>query len=130
VSDVRKVVVVDDTPELLELIASVLTDEGYEVVACQDAVRAAATVVHEAPALVILDLRMAGVGDWQVLDELRADPRTVETPVIICSGAVDELRAAEPTLKARRCEILTKPFDIEVLVQRAKRLIGSHGAED
>ena len=112
-----KIVVVEDTPEVLDVIATVLTDEGYEVVQCSDGTRAAETVIREAPALVILDLRMTGVDEWQVLDELRADPRTLYTPVIICSGAVDELRAAEAELNQRGCEVLAKPFDIGELVE-------------
>ena len=86
-ADAPKVVVVDDTAEVLELIVSVLADEGYAVVGCRDATRATATVLQETPALVILDLRMAGVDDWQVLAELRAEPRTAAVPIIICSGA-------------------------------------------
>jgi CheY-like chemotaxis protein len=125
--DAPRVVVVDDTAEVLELMVSVLADEGYAVVGCQDATRATATILQETPALVILDLRMAGVGDWQVLEELRAEPRTAAVPIIICSGAVEELRAAQAALKGRGCEILTKPFDIEVLIQRVERLIGPPG---
>jgi hypothetical protein len=49
---------------------------------------------------------MAGVGDWQVLDELRAKPKTADVPIITCSGAVEELRAAQDGLKNRGCEIL------------------------
>jgi CheY-like chemotaxis protein len=120
-----KVVVVDDTAEVLELIVAVLMDEGYQVVPCKNGTTASAVVAREAPHLVILDLRMAGVGDWQVLEELRADPRTEQTPILLCPGAVDELRAAEDDLKARGCEILAKPFDIDMLVERVERMIGS-----
>ena len=117
------VVIVDDTPELLDLIDSLLTDEGYRVIPCQQGVEAHAVIARERPGLVILDLRMGGVAEWEVLDALKADDATTDIPVIVCSGAVDELRAAEPRLRALGCDILIKPFDIDDLIRRVERSI-------
>lgn len=121
------VVVVDDTYEILELIEAVLLDEGYRVVLCQEPTRARERIVAEAPALVILDLRMAGVGEWEIVEQLRGDPRTAALPILMCSGAASELQAAEPRLRELGCEILVKPFDIDVLIEKAARLTGSAG---
>jgi CheY-like chemotaxis protein len=118
-----KVVVVDDTPELLELIQALLEDEGYEVVLCQDATRAHAVVAQEQPHLVVLDLRMAGVTEWEILDALKADAATARIPVLVCSGAADELRAAEPRLRSLGCDILLKPFEIDDLLRRVDSAI-------
>ena len=115
------IVVVDDTPELLDLIAALLTDEGYRVIPCQDATRAHETIRRERPDLVMLDLRMAGVAEWEVLDALKADEATADIPVIVCSGAVDQLQAAERRLRALGCDILVKPFDIDDLLARVER---------
>ena len=117
------VVIVDDTPELLDLIESLLTDEGYSVIPCQQGDQAHAVIVRARPDLVILDLRMGGVAEWEVLDALKADGATAGIPVIVCSGAVDELRAAEPRLRALGCDILVKPFDIDDLIGRVERAI-------
>ncbi len=116
-----KIVIIDDTPELLDLLDSILTDEGYEVVLCQDGGRAHAVVEQERPGLVMLDLRMAGVSEWEVLDALKEDAATAEIPVIVCSGAVDELQAAAPRLRTLGCDVLVKPFDIDDLVERVQR---------
>lgn len=117
------VVVVDDTPELLELLGSLLTDEGYRVIPCREGARAHELIARERPDLVMLDLRMAGVTEWEVLDALKADGATAGIPVIICSGAVDELRVAEPRLRALGCDILAKPFDIDDLIERVGRAV-------
>ena len=117
------VVVVEDTPELLDLIASILSDEGYRVVPCQQAALAHALIARERPDLVVLDLRMAGVAEWEILDALKADGATADIPVIVCSGAADELRAAEPRLRALGCDILLKPFDIDDLIARVERAV-------
>jgi len=118
-----KVVVIDDTAEILDLIEVVLTDEGFEVVACQDAAEALDTVAAERPDLVIADLRMAGVRCWELVDALMADPRTGQVPIIVCSGAAAELQAAEERLRAQGGDVLVKPFDIGVLVQKVRDLI-------
>lgn len=117
------IVVVDDTPELLDLLESLLTDEGYRVITCQQATRAHALIARERPDLVMLDLRMTGVAEWEVLDALKADDATADIPVIVCSGAVDELQAAAPRLRALGCDVLVKPFDINDLIQRVARAI-------
>jgi DNA-binding response OmpR family regulator len=117
------IVIVDDTPELLDLLDALLTDEGYRVIPCQHATQAHELIAREQPDLVMLDLRMAGVAAWEVLDRLKADDATANIPVIVCSGAVDELQAAEPRLRALRCDILVKPFDIDDLVARVRRAV-------
>lgn len=120
----RKIVVVDDTPEVLELIETVLIDGGYEVVLCQDATLAVETIVTERPGLVIVDLRMGGVGEWEILDQLGMIPETARTPVIVCSGAVERLRDAEPRLHAQGHDSLTKPFNIQDLLHKVDAMFG------
>jgi CheY-like chemotaxis protein len=125
--DGLKIVVIDDTTEILDLIEVVLTDEGFDVVLCQDASEAIEKVATEQPALVIADLRMAGVQSWELVDALLADPRTGPIPVLICSGAAAELRAEEPRLAACGADVLVKPFDIETLIGKVRGLISRSG---
>lgn len=120
-----KVVVIDDTFDILDLIEVVLSDEGFQVVRCPDAAAALETVAAERPALVIADLRMSGVHRWELVDALIADPRTGRTPIIVCSGADGEIRDAEERVRAHGGDILVKPFDIDVLVQKVRELIAS-----
>jgi len=123
-SERAKVVVIDDTTEILDLIEVVLSEEGFDVAPCQDASRALDTVAAERPALVIADLRMAGVHSWELVDALLTDPRTRRTPVLVCSGAAAELRAEEARLTGLGADVLVKPFDIETLVGKVHGLIG------
>ncbi len=120
-----KIVVVDDTFEILDLLEVVLTDEGFQVVLCRGAAQALDTVAVERPSLVIVDLRMAGVQSWELVDALIADPRTGRTPIVVCSGAAAELMEARERLRAEGGDVLVKPFDIEVLVRTVRELIGA-----
>jgi CheY-like chemotaxis protein len=120
-----KIVVIDDTSEILDLIEVVLTDEGFQVVLCRVAAEALDTVAAERPHLVIVDLRMAGVHNWELVDALIADPRTGRLPILVCSGAAAALLEAEDRLRAQGSDILVKPFDIEVLVRKVRELTGA-----
>ncbi len=53
------------------------------------------------------------------------DERTAHLPLIVCSGAVTELRTAEPRIRAHGGDVLIKPFDIQVLTGMVKRLIAA-----
>jgi putative two-component system response regulator len=118
-----KIVVIDDTTEILDLIDVVLTDEGFEVILCRDAAGALDTVAAERPSLIIADLRMAGVERWELVDALTADARTGGTPIIVCSGAAAELKDAEGRMRAQGGDVLIKPFDINELVRKVRALI-------
>lgn len=121
------IVVVDDTAEILDLLTLVLSDEGYQVVCCRDGRTALDTILTEQPALVIMDLTMDGVQSWELLDALVADPRTAATPFIVCSGAVHALEAAEGRLRTLGGDVLVKPFDLDLLLEKVQVLIGRTG---
>lgn len=119
---------IDDTPEVLDLLDVLLSDEGFQVIRCQEAASAVETVAAAAPVLVIADLKMAGVERWELVDALMTDDRTAHLPLIVCSGAVTELRTAEPRIQAHGGDVLIKPFDIQVLTGMVKRLIAASRA--
>lgn len=124
-SERGKIVVIDDTPEVLDLLEILLSDEGFQVIRCQEASLAVETVADATPVLVIADLKMAGVDRWELVDALMTDERTAHLPLIVCSGAVTELRTAEPRIQAHGGDVLIKPFDIQVLTGMVKRLIAA-----
>jgi CheY-like chemotaxis protein len=121
-----KIVVVDDTAEILELIDAILVEEGFHVIACQDGDAAVATVVAEQPALIIADLRMPGYDRWELVDTLLSDPRTRDTPLIVCSGAAAELQAERDRLLSQGGDVLIKPFDIAALVTKVRQMTGTN----
>lgn len=126
-SDQSKIVVVDDTPEILDLLSVVLVDEGFDVICC-DVLDGAVDVIADAnPVLVIVDLTMAGMQSWGLVDALASDPRTRQTPFIVCSGAVHELRTAENRVRELGGAVLAKPFDLDDLTRMIRDLI--QGAE-
>jgi two-component system, NtrC family, nitrogen regulation response regulator GlnG len=117
-----RVLVVDDDDAYRAFMHLLLTDEGYDV-ALAPSIAAASRCLRAAPPdLVIGDLRMPGAPIFALLDLLDAEP-TRAIPVIVCTGAADQLDAAKARLGGRRGEVLLKPFDIDDLLACIRRVL-------
>lgn len=112
-----RIAVIEDDTGLRQMINFLLGEEGFEVVPCALGVDAHATIARERPDVVLLDLRLEeSRTGLAVLEAIRDDPRTRDTAVIMCSGDVYFLREHAEDLRARRCGIIEKPFDITELL--------------
>jgi CheY-like chemotaxis protein len=121
----KKLVVVEDDPETRELELFLLGAEGYQVVGVPDGELAAATILREAPHLVILDLMLPGKDGVQVLAELAQEPATATMPVIVVSAYGGHSRAREALHRAPQVKrILEKPFDIAELLDAVAHELG------
>ena len=119
-----RVLIVEDEPEIQELIGDLLLLEGYEVHALGRVPRGLDAIRRLAPDAIVLDLRLPGLGGVELLRLLAADRQLRSTPVLICSGAADlrELHAEE--FRSLGCEVVAKPFQLEQLVEGVRRAVG------
>jgi two-component system OmpR family response regulator len=114
-----RILVVDDTPAVLDIVRKCLEGEGYHVTTCLEG-RQALRLAHENPPdVVMLDVVMPEVSGWEVLAQLRADPAFIRTPVIVCTAYVAEAlgRLAELKGPDQHLGLLPKPFEIEELIE-------------
>ncbi len=124
-----QIVVVDDDPTLAELMREHLTDEGYAVTTCTRGDEAFGVVRGVSPALVILDVRMAGLGGLGVLYLLATDPRTARIPVLLCTAVSPmEMQAWDEVLAQRGVPVLFKPFALGDLTTAVRALLPTNGA--
>jgi CheY-like chemotaxis protein/DNA-binding XRE family transcriptional regulator len=115
-STVRRIVVVDDDPALLDLMGNILEERQWELLAVSDAASAFNVVRDTKPDVVLLDIRLGGgVSGWSVFGELETDPATQGIPVIIWSGDMHDLDGKRDWLKKQGISVLPKPFDINML---------------
>lgn len=113
-----RILVVNDTQEILELFQALLEEEGYEVFLYSFAPRDLAEVQRVKPDLVILDLVFgAEKQGWQLLDKIRMNRETAKLPIVICTAAHNEARQNEGYLKAMGVAVVLKPFNIDELLQ-------------
>jgi DNA-binding response OmpR family regulator len=113
---VPKILVVDDTLSLLDLIRDVLGPEGFDVSTCLLAREAYPLARRLSPDLVILDIVMPEVSGWEVLDSLRSDPLLESVPVVICTAWAEQAAGHMRLLRQPHLWLLPKPFGAQDLV--------------
>ncbi len=120
---------VDDNDAIREIVATVLTIEGYSVMTVGSGEEAIATVRRalergeEMPELVLLDLTMPGMSGYQTLEALRALPGGDRVPVIFVS-ALPEDEERDHAIAAGGVDYLSKPFMIPRLIDMVARYGG------
>jgi CheY-like chemotaxis protein len=87
----RTILVVDDNPDLLFLVAESLRELGnFSVLTARDGVEGLQRYYEVHPACVIIDVKMPGLDGYQLVRALRGDPETSATPLIILSALIQE----------------------------------------
>jgi len=114
------VLVVEDDPDIREVMAEILEDAGFAVLEAANG-REALEAIRAGPrvALIFLDLMMPVMDGWAFRAEQLADPSIRDIPIVVLSGAGEALRESAAVLAAQ--EIVVKPFRLEELVQIAAR---------
>jgi signal transduction histidine kinase len=115
----KSILVVDDTPENLRLLAGILTEQGYRVRPAPNGEHALATVQKELPDLILLDIIMPGMDGYQVCHRLKANPQTQNIPIIFIS-ALDEVFDKVAAFSAGGVDYITKPFQVEEVLARVQ----------
>jgi DNA-binding NtrC family response regulator len=110
--------VINDTQEILELFQDILHGEaGYEVILSSFEPQMLEHVKAVKPDLIISDhvFGEEKIG-WQFIQRLKMDRETADIPVIVCSGAIKDLKEMEGYLMQKNIATLYKPFDIDELL--------------
>jgi CheY-like chemotaxis protein len=117
-----RVLVVDDERQIVELLAALLEDEGFEVARAYDGEEGWRRAVRDRPDLVISDVSMPRLDGMQLLARIRTTRALRDTPVILMSAAEREL----PKDEAR---LVPKPFDIDVMLSLVQRSVAPPEAD-
>ena len=125
-SAARRVLVVDDEPDVVELLRTILRGEGFDVEVDTEGRSALARLLAAPPDLLILDLMMPDLDGFELLKLLRMDPAGAEIPVVILSARTGHQDQIE-MLQLGANVYLTKPFSPRELVGVVRELLGAPG---
>ena len=114
-----KVLVVDDDPEIVTFLSTLLELEGIESSVATSAAAALEQVQQTRPDLVLLDIAMPDRDGIDLCKELKSDPRTAEVPVFVVSARPGK-DVVERTLAAGAEEFIRKPFENAELISRIR----------
>jgi len=119
----KRILVAEDRPASLELIRTVLESAGYEVIGAVDGQEAVEKASGNPVDLVLLDLQMPKMDGFDVLAQLRKDPRFQSIPIVALTASAMQ-GDRERALAAGFSSYLAKPVDLIVLRSEMERLIG------
>ncbi len=121
----KRIMVMNDTQEILELFELILTDAGYMVTLHAYSLRDLDEVTHTMPDLIISDhIPFKEQQGWQFLQKLKMLRETATIPVIVCTTSSGLVRENEGWLKGKGVTIVAKPFDIDELLHAVELAIG------
>jgi CheY-like chemotaxis protein len=120
-----QVVVVDDEPEIVQVVCDVLEDEGIQATSCPHGRQALTCIRRKQPRVLLLDIQMPDVDGITLFRELREDPATSTLPVIFVTANEHLLNTHLPDYCALGAEVLPKPFDLDVLVHVVGRVLAA-----
>ena len=116
------VLVADDDEDILELVKLRLSRCGFDIISAVDGEAALALARSERPALLVLDVAMAGLDGLEVTRALRADPQTAALPILLLTARAQEADV-EHGLAAGADDYVVKPFSPEALAERVASLL-------
>ena len=117
-----KILVVDDTPKNVKLLADLLSAKGYAVATASSGAEALAKVEAEKPDLVLLDVVMPEMSGYEVCRKIRENPKAGILPVVMVT-ALDPSEERIKGLEAGADDFLTKPINQPELLARVKSLL-------
>jgi EAL domain-containing protein (putative c-di-GMP-specific phosphodiesterase class I)/DNA-binding response OmpR family regulator len=117
-----RILVIDDDPDVLALLQTMLSGAGYEVATALDGREALASAWSRPPDLVLLDVLLPGLSGWEICAALKSSPETQEVPVAILS-ARNEIRDMITSMQAGADDYVPKPFTRQRLLATVSRLL-------
>lgn len=122
-----KVLVADDEPALRKLLKTNMELEGYETLEASNGAEVLECVERDNPDIILLDIMMPVMDGWEVMTALAANPDYEQKVILVSAKASDDAQLQGWELGAD--EYITKPFDLDALLQRVRDVAARTEAE-
>ena len=119
----KKILIVDDEPQIVQLLNSRLRANQYEVLAAYDPIQGFKLAIEKQPDLIILDIRMPAGGGGRLFENLKAHMKTSLIPVIFITAHPSK-DIKDLTMAAGAAGFISKPIDPTELLQKVKLALG------
>jgi DNA-binding response OmpR family regulator len=121
----KRVLCIEDHPEMIELIRLILGREGFEVEGAVGGREGLKAIQERPPDLILLDLMMPDVDGWEVYRQIKADEELRKIPVIAVTAKAQSIDRVLGLHIAGMDDFITKPFGPKELTASVRRVLGS-----
>ncbi len=116
----RRVLLIDDEPELVQLVTMLLKRVGCEVVAAPNASEALKKLENEEVHLILLDIILPDTDGWNVLEKIKKNEKLANIPVIVFTAKTEDERDMQ-FIEEYNLPVIKKPFDSYDLIEKVSR---------
>lgn len=120
----KRILVVDDQPNMRQLLEITLRAEDRQILLAEDGERAVEMARLERPDLIVMDLVMPGMGGLAAVEILKSDEKTKNCPVLVLT-AKNQKQERERAFRMGVSDYLLKPFRIDLLQQRVEEILAA-----
>ncbi len=118
-----RVVYIEDELEMIDLVRLILGRKGYEVIGAHGGRNGLRLVKEQLPALVLLDLMMPDMDGWEVYQQMKADEKTRQIPVIVITAKAQSIDKVLGLHIAKVDDYISKPFSPQDLLNSVEKVL-------
>ena len=124
------ILVVDDDPDILEGILTILETQDYRLGAARDGKKCMEMIAQQVPDLLILDLLMPRMDWWGVIREMRCEPRYMRVPIMVLTTVIEDASRRRYELETGMAmdvqDYVQKPARPDDLLKRVEKMLKTH----
>lgn len=120
---VKRVIYVEDEPEMIDLVRLILKRKGFEVIGANGGREGLAMIRQQLPDLVLLDLMMPDMDGWEVYQQMKSEVKTRNIPVIVITAKAQSIDKVLGLHIAKVDDYIAKPFSPSELVESVEKVL-------
>ncbi len=124
-NETKRILCIEDEPEMIDLIRLILGRHGFEVSGANGGVQGVKKIREELPDLILLDLMMPDMDGWEVYQQIKADEKTNDIPVIVVTAKAQNIDKVLGLHIAKVDDYISKPFSPQALLESVRKVLGT-----
>jgi len=123
-TNTKRILCIEDEPEMIDLIRLILGRRGFEVIGAAGGKEGLEKMRQEPPILVLLDLMMPDMDGWEVYQQMKANEKTKDIPVIVVTAKAQSIDKVLGLHIAKVDDYIAKPFSPQDLLNSVDKVLG------
>ncbi len=121
--EIKRILCIEDEPDMIELIRLILSRHGFEVIGANGGVEGARMIGEILPDLILLDIMMPDLDGWEVYQQIKADEKTKNIPVIVVTAKAQSIDKVLGLHIAKVDDYISKPFTPDALLESVQTVL-------